>query len=85
MQKKKVTSANKRFLHFSKMRDTLGKVGRSMTPCGRQLIVHYGRGSQGAKQHVKNLMAMLYTYLTTYSLWSAMHELSLLLNYQVYR
>ncbi len=25
------------------------------------------------------------TYLTTYSLWSAMHELSLLLNYQVYR
>ncbi len=24
-------------------------------------------------------------YLTTYSLWSAMHELSLLLNYQVYR
>ncbi len=25
------------------------------------------------------------TYLTTYSLWSAMHELSLLLDYQVYR
>ncbi len=25
------------------------------------------------------------SYLTTYSLWSAMHELSLLLNYQVYR
>ncbi len=24
-------------------------------------------------------------YLTTYSLWSAMHELSLLLNYQVYK
>ncbi len=24
-------------------------------------------------------------YLTTYSLWSAMHELSLLLNYQVFR
>ncbi len=26
-----------------------------------------------------------YTYLTTYSLWSAIHELSLWLNYQVYR
>ncbi len=25
------------------------------------------------------------SYLTTYSLWSAMHELSLLLNYQVFR
>ncbi len=25
------------------------------------------------------------TYLTIYSVWSAMHELSLLLNYQVYR
>ncbi len=25
------------------------------------------------------------SYLMTYSLWSAMHELSLLLNYQLYR
>ncbi len=25
------------------------------------------------------------SYMTTYSLWSAMHELSLVLNYQVYR
>ncbi len=32
-----------------------------------------------------NIVYLLYSYLTTYSLWSAMHELSLLLNYQVFR
>ncbi len=33
----------------------------------------------------KLFLVKLDTYLTTYSLWSAMHELSLLLSYQVYR
>ncbi len=35
--------------------------------------------------HKCDTIIYYWSYLTTYSLWSAMHELSLLLNYQVYR
>ncbi len=33
----------------------------------------------------QDILFLLLAYLTTYSLWSAMPELSLLLNYEVYR
>ncbi len=36
-------------------------------------------------RHYSAPLDVLFTYLTTYSPWSAMHELSLLLNYQVFR
>ncbi len=35
--------------------------------------------------HVLLFNSYVQSYLTTYSLWSAMHELSLLLNYEVYK
>ncbi len=35
--------------------------------------------------HMALAVKQTWSYLTTYSLWSAMHELSLLLNCQVYR
>ncbi len=55
------------------------------------LHVHYYRGQLNKKtcQKYKSNLLLLYSltllsYLTTYSLLSAMHELSLLLNLQVY-
>ncbi len=46
--------------------------------------VTYGKNTfKYYSTHIWILLPMQLTYLTTYSLWSAMHELSLLLNYQI--
>ncbi len=50
------------------------------------LYANYQRNIlQHFKLQFEILLEYLVSYLTTYGLWSAMHELSLLLNYQVYR
>ncbi len=48
------------------------------------VVVPYIRQAGLDATIIHRILSLPDTYLMTYSIWSAMHELSLLLNYQVY-